>query len=227
MPTFAVIGLGQFGQALASALADADADVIAIDMEASRVEAVREVVTLAVRMDSSNEESLRSQGVHEADVAIVGIGEAFEASVLTVATLKSMGCKRIIARAENDLQRKIMERIGADEIVSPERESAHRWAHRLMLPRLEAYIDLGERHGMVNVVAPRAFHHKTLAELGLRNNYDVNLVAIRRRVSEGEGDGGGSSMILTVPAADTGVEPGDLLILVGTHEALDRLPKDE
>ncbi len=228
MQRFAVIGLGRFGQQLARALTAADAEVIAIDRNAKLVESIRDEVTLAVRLDSTDEAALTAQGVHEVDVALVGIGQDFESSALTVATLKGLGVKRIIARAESEVQARILRNVGADDIASPEHESALRWAHRLMLPNLRQYVELGEGHSMIYTIAPTVFQHKTLQALELRSKFEVNLVAIKRgvRVQAGAGEDAPvrSSPVIVVPRADTTILPDDVLILVGSDEALSKLP---
>jgi trk system potassium uptake protein TrkA len=224
----AVIGLGRFGGELARALVAGEAEVIAIDRNPSLVERIRDEVTLAVCLDSTDETALRAQGVDEVDAVVVGIGEEFESSALTVATLKAIGARRIIARAESDIQARILSKVGADEIASPERESAQRWAHRLAIPRLEQYVELDEAHSMIHVGAPKAFHHRALAGLDLRNRFDVNLVGIKRRVSvKTDGDAPAvPSQRFTVPKSDTTILPDDVLILVGSNEGLGRLPLD-
>lgn len=227
MLKFAVIGLGRFGQRLARALTAAEAEVIAVDRDATLVEQIRDEVTLAVRLDGTDEEALKAQGIHKMDVVIVGIGEDFESSALTVATLKGLGARRIVARAETEVQAKILTRVGADEIASPERESALRWAHRMTLPKLTKYIELGEAHSMIYVAAPAAFHHKTLEELDLRNKFGVNLIAIERRVvvkTEHAAEGV-ETPVIEVPSAGTAIMPADTLILVGSNESLSRFPK--
>ena len=228
MQRFAVIGLGRFGQQLARALTATGVEVVAIDCAAELVEALRDEVTLAVRLDSTDEEALAAQGISDVDAAIVGIGEDFEATVLTVAVLKSLNVRRIYARAENEIQGRILSRVGADDIVNPERESALRWAHRLTLPNLRQYIDLGEDHAITYIIAPSAFHGRTLAELALRARHGVNLVAIKREVSvQTESQTGPTTKpVVTVPLADTTILPDDVLILVGSNEALARLPAD-
>lgn len=226
MQRFAVIGLGRFGQQLARALTAAEAEVIAIDRDAKLVEALRDEVTLAVRLDSTDAEALRAQGVDEVDVAVVGIGMDFESAALTVATLKQLGVGRIIARGERDVQARILTSVGADAIAAPERESALRWANRLTLPNLKQYLELGPGHAMVYATAPAAWHHKTLADLQLRNEYGVNLVAVQRRVTVAKGTGGTGSPapVIVLPLAETTIIPGDVLILVGSDEALSQLP---
>lgn len=223
---FAVIGLGRFGQHLARALALAEAEVIAIDRHGKLVEQIRDDVTLAVRLDSTDEDALKAQNVHEVDVAVVSIGDDFESEALTVAVLKGLGVGRIIARSENEMQTRILMSIGADETVSPEQESSTRWAHRLMLSGLKHYIELGDEHSIVHATAPLAFHGKALHELDMRNTYGVNLIAIERERAVAEGEAGGTARSVIVPSASTKVLPSDVLILLGTNDDLSKLPKD-
>jgi trk system potassium uptake protein TrkA len=228
MLRFAVIGLGRFGQRLARTLMTGDVEVIAVDRNGKSVEQVRDEVTLAVRLDSTDEEALKAQGIHEVDVAVVGIGVDFESAALTVATLKQLGVKRIIARAESDIQAKILTRVGADEIASPERESALRWAHRLMLPSLKQYVELGEGHSLIYIDAPQRFHNKTLAELDLRNKFGVNLIAIERGVAAkpDQPPQAAAAPVIEVPHAATKILPGDTLILVGSNDNIAELPRE-
>lgn len=228
MTRFAVIGLGRFGECLAKALMASGAEVLAIDRTRTLVERLRDEVTLAVRLDATDPEALKAQGVDRVDAAIVGIGEDFEDAALTVATLKELGVARIYARAETEIQGRIMLKVGADAVVRPHRESALRWAHRLMLPNLRQYVELGEGYSLIYSTAPRAFHHKTLMQLGLRAAYGVNLVAVKRTVSvtKGERAKAVEESVISVPSADTTIHPDDILILVGSNEALSKLPAD-
>lgn len=228
MERFAVIGLGRFGAELACTLAAEGAEVIALDRQVRLVEAIRDKVTLAVRLDSTDEQALQAQGVADCHAAIVSIGDDFEAAVLTVATLQSLGVGRIIARAESDTQAEILRRIGATSIVNPERESARRWTHRLMMPRLEQYVELAEGYSMVTIPSPKAFHNQSLAGLELRQKYGVNVVAIRREVTVATAADAPAvaTPTVTVPTPDTVILPKDRLILVGSDESLSRLPAD-
>jgi trk system potassium uptake protein TrkA len=228
MRKFAVIGLGQFGRSLARALASSGAEVLAIDRNAKLVEQVRDDVTLAVCLDSTDEEALKAQGIDKFDVAIVGIGDHFEAAALTAATLKILGVKKIIARAQSDLQAKILRRVGCDEVISPEGESALRWANRLTMPNLSQYLELGEGNSLVSITAPRAFHNKTLMQLNLRNQFGVNLIAVERAriVEPDESSPTPIPTKIEVPLADTKILPGDTLILVGANENIAALPRE-
>lgn len=224
---FAVVGLGRFGSRLAVSLSESGAEVIAVDRNPRLVESLCDRVTLAVRLDSTVEEALRAQGIGQVDAAIVAIGEDFESTALTVATLKAIGVPQIFARAETDTQARILSKIGADAIINPEREAASRWAHRFMLPNLQQYIELGEGHSMIYTTAPSAFHNKTLADLQLRVNYGVNLVAINRRAPDRAKEReGATTQVVYVPTAGTTILPDDVLVLVGSNDGLSSLPSD-
>lgn len=224
-----MIGLGAFGARLAQVLTRAGDEVIAIDSDPRAVTRVKDDVAIAVRLDATDRAALQAQGVDEVDAAIVGIGERFESVALVVATLKELGVKRIIARAMSDIQGTILRKVGADELVSPEQESADRWAHRLSLPSLRQYVELGEDHSLIYIPAPAAFWDKTLKQLDLRNKHKVNLVAIRRDKHHKKGDeskGGAIVPVIYVPAPETQIFKGDVLMVVGSNEALGDLPSD-
>ncbi len=223
---FAVIGLGRFGSRLARTLSATGGEVIAIDRDADLVEKIRDDVALAVRLDSTDAGALTAQGVDQVDVVVVGIGEGFESAALTVATLKSLEVKHIVPRAQRDIQAQILKSVGADQIVLPEGESAIRWAHRLTLPNIKEYVELGEGHSMVHMVAPELFHNKTLAELGLRNKHGLNLIAIRRHAAADEAAKSAAAPAISLPEATTKILSGDVLILVGSNEALSRLSQE-
>jgi trk system potassium uptake protein TrkA len=127
-----------------------------------------------------------------------------------------------------EVRGKILRKIGADDLVYPEGESATRWAHRLTLPHLRDYVELGEGHSLVQVTAPSAFCDKTPALLQLRQKFGINLVAIKRMVSvqKGAETSSAEKHIITIPHADTTIHPNDILVLVGSDEAISKLPHD-
>ncbi len=228
MARFAVIGLGRFGMTLATALSNNGADVIAIDTARDAVDEARELVTLSLRLDSTDEKALQAHDVDKMDAVIVGIGESFEAKALTVATLKKMGVTRIICRAESELAARILSAIGATEVVYPEEESALRLAQRLVAPNIVDYVELAEGHSLVQFEAPRAFHGKQIIELDLRRKYEVNLVAIKRRIpAKGpEGKVVYQEKIIDVPRPTDVIEGNDILVIVGSDDNILRLPHD-
>ena len=230
MESFAVIGLGRFGMRMAISLADAGAEVIAVDRNRDLVEQVKDRVALAVCLDATDEQALRAQGIDKVDVAVVGIGTNFEESVLSTVILKQIGVPRVVSRATTSVRGHILSRVGADDIVNPERESADRWRGRLLAPTVLERSVLADGYSMVQVAAPPSFHDKTLADLAVGTRYKVLVVAIRRTVADAEvkpgaeGPAAGREVVLSAPGPDSVVRPGDILVLIGSDEAIEGFP---
>ncbi|HBG27422.1 MAG: hypothetical protein A2Y10_19145 [Planctomycetes bacterium GWF2_41_51] len=225
MRKFAVIGLGRFGRKLAVSLAASEAEVIAIDQNRDIVEQISDEVAQAVRLDSTDENALRSQGVHKVDVAIVGIGQSgrgFESSILTVVNLKAMGVPIVYARAETLVQGQVLEKVGAAEVIYPEIESAQRWAGKLITPHIVDKIDLSPGYSLASIIAPASFHERTVLDLQLRHNYGVNLVSVKR--GENVEDETLKGEIINVPLPDTVIYQGDTLMITGSDENLAKMP---
>jgi len=239
MKRFAVIGLGRFGKKLAIALAMSQAEVIAIDKDRAIIDSIRDQVSHAVRLDSTDEEALKAQGVDKVDVAIIGIGEggsAFESSVLTVVNLKQLGIQQIYARAQNLTAGQVLSSVGATEVIYPEIESAQRWAYKLIAPQISEKIDFAPGYSLARVKAPASFDNRTVADLELRKKYNVNLVAIKREHSRArksgktlatqlplESEKGG---IINVPLPNTVIYEGDILLVAGSDTDLAKLPQE-
>jgi len=227
MRRFAVIGLGRFGKKLAIALAMSGAEVIAVDRDRSIIDQIRDQVSHAVKLDGTDEEALKSQGIDKVDVAIVGMGQsgqAFEAAILTVVNLKAMGVKEICARAENLIAGQVFSAVGATEVIYPEIESAQRWAYKLIAPQISEKIDFAPGYSLARVKAPPSFNEKTVMELQLRQKYNVNLVAIKRS-DLGKG-GKGEKDIINVPMPNTVIYAEDILMVAGSDADLAGLPQD-
>ncbi len=229
MRRFAVIGLGRFGQKLAIALTMSGAEVIAIDKEREQVDLIRDQVAHAVRLDSTDMEALRSQGVDKVDVATVGIGQGkaqgFEAAVLTVVNLRQLGVEQIYARAESLAAGEVFSKVGATEVIYPEIESAQRWAYKLIAPQIGEKIDFAPGYSLARIEAPPSFGGRTVMDLQLRQKYSVNLVLIKHN---GEAWGGKTERdsIINVPTPDTVVQEGDILMVAGSDADLARLPRE-
>jgi trk system potassium uptake protein TrkA len=228
MKRFAVIGLGRFGQKLAIALSMSGAEVIAIDRERTIIDQIRDQVSHAVRLDSTDEEALLSQGVDKVDVAIIGMGQggrAFESAILTVVNLRKMGVEQIYARAQSLTAGQVFSAVGATEVIYPEIESAQRWAYKLIAPHIDEKIDFAPGYSMASVIAPASFDEKTVMELQLRQKYNVNLVAIKRgdaaKAKKPKGDG-----IINVPMPNTVIYAGDTLMVAGSDADLEKLPQE-
>ena len=228
MKRFAVIGLGRFGQKLAIALAMSGAEVIAIDKDLDQIELLADQVSHAVRLDSTDEEALKAQGVDKVDVAIIGIGGStggFEAAILTVVNLRQMGIKQIYARAEDLIAGEVFSKVGATEVIYPEIESAQRWAYKLIAPQIGEKIDFAEGYSLARIKAPPSFDGRTVMDLQLRQKYNVNLVLIKRgenaRKIKGE-----KGKIINVPMPSTVIYQDDILMVVGSDVDLAKLPQE-
>ncbi len=226
MDRFAVIGLGRFGSRLATKLAASGAEVIAIDRERSLVEELRDQVTLAIALDATDEAALKIQGVDQVDCAVVGIGHNFEANALTTVLLKSLRVKRVVSRAANDMQARILSRIGADGVVVPEEESADRWSHRLLTPFMIEHTPIGEGYALAQVTVPEAWQGKTLAELDLRRKHKVTVVAIKRKVESASSTGADTfaERVVDVPLPGSRLGREDTVVVAGFDADLENLP---
>jgi len=228
MKRFAVIGLGRFGQKLAIALSMSGAEVVAIDRDRTVIEQIRDQVSHAVRLDSTDEEALISQGVDKVDVAIVGMGQggrAFESAILTVVNLKQIGVKQICARAQNLIGGQVFSAVGATEVIYPEIESAQRWAYKLIAPHIGEKIDFAPGYSMASIIAPASFDGKTVMDLQLRQKYSVNLVAIKRGTGSKDKKTKAEA-IINVPMPNTVIYDGDTLMVAGSDADLEKLPQE-
>lgn len=225
MNRFAVIGLGRFGSRLASNLAAAGAEVIAIDRNRQIVEDLRDKVTLAIALDATDEQALKIQGVDQVDCAVVGIGQDFEANALATALLKSLGVDRVVSRAGNQMQAEILTRIGADGVVRPEDESAERWTHRLLAPTTIDHIELGDGYAMIQRTPPAAWVGKALSELDLRKEFRITVVAIRRAAPVSNGKGARVERTVETPMPGSRLDASDILVLAGFDRDLEKLPE--
>jgi trk/ktr system potassium uptake protein len=214
--------------AIARRLGESGAEVIAIDKDEERVSAIRDHVSIAVRLNATDERSLREQGVDKVDVAVVGMGESFEATQLTTVVLKGLGVKRVIVKSVDPLHEEIMRRIGADEVVSPEKEAAYRLAQVLLAPRLLDYIQLSEGHCLVQINAPEKFYGKTIRELDVRNVFSVNIVAIKKRKETGRDEAGKpvyEEKLVDIPRPTDVIDVSDVLVVIGEDADISRLAR--
>ncbi|MCB2203815.1 TrkA family potassium uptake protein [bacterium] len=220
---FAVIGLGYFGKNLARELTQNGAEVIAIDNTMTKIEEIKDEVAYAVRLDSTDEKTLRNQGLEDLDGVIVSIGEDFENALLTCVLLLEFGCKNIIVKSTSPIHTRIFKSVGVHKIVSPDLDMAQRLAGSLISTSILDAIPLTDRYSILQVKAPTFMEGRTLKELDLRREHNVNLITIKRKkdvISDGPED------IIGVPMADTKIEKHDTLILMGERNSIERLVKD-
>ena len=216
--SFAVIGLGRFGTAMGTTLTELGHEVIGVDTDDDRVQALADTLSLAVRLDATDERALRTAGIADVDVAVVSIGENIESSLLVVTLLKELGIKDIAAKAVTALHGRILEKLGVSRVVFPERDTAIRLAHSLVIPNVLDYIELSNEFSIIEVPAPQEFADKTLKEIGLRARFGLTTIAIKRK----EGIGVVTNI---APGPDDVVRPGDTLALLGSNEKLGQLDR--
>lgn len=177
---FCIIGLGYFGINLALRLAEEGAEVLAIDINSDRVDMIKDRVSLAVCMDSTNERAMRSQGLKDMDAVVVAIGEDFESSINTTAILQEIGVKRILARVISPIHERLVKLMNIDELLVPEAEAAAHLSNRLTIPGLIESYEISSEYGIYEIKIPDKFIGKTLLETNLRYEFSLNLVTVKR-----------------------------------------------
>lgn len=207
-----VIGLGRFGIAAARELMALGHEVLAIDSSEARVNDIAPEVTHAMELDASDEAALRAVGAADFQHAIVAISTNTEASIFATMALKNLGVANVIAKASAPLHGAILERVGADRVVYPEREMGTRVSHTFHIPNVIDYIDVAPGFGIVKIRPPRSFVGKTLRELDLANRFRLTPIALRR-----------GKDVTVNPHRDDRVEANDELILIGQDAKLEEL----
>ncbi|MEE1313435.1 MAG: TrkA family potassium uptake protein [Lachnospiraceae bacterium] len=181
MKAILLIGLGRFGRHIAQKLNQLGHQVMAVDKEESRVDAVLPFVTNAQIGDSTNKDFIESLGVRNFDVCIVAIGDDFQSSLETTSLLKELGAPLVVARAARDVHEKFLLRNGADEVVYPEKQLASWTAIRYSADHIFDYIELNEEYSIFEISIPEAWIGKTVSELDIRKKYNINIMAIKRK----------------------------------------------
>jgi trk system potassium uptake protein TrkA len=220
---FLLIGLGKFGMTLAETLGKSGAEVIAVDNEISHIDEIKDSVSYAAALDSTEVKSLKAVGADKADVAVVAIGEAFEASVLTTAALKELGVREIICRAGSDREGKILKLAGATKVIQIEQDMAKKLAYALMSPSIVEHVELAEGYSIIEWEVDGKFIGRPLVECRFRTEYGVNVVAIRRAITAAVGADASGDTIELVPDPNYVFEKGDVVVVIGRAENLAKL----
>lgn len=208
---FAVLGLGRFGASVARTLSQRGYQVLAIDSRDEPVKEIASFVTSAVQADTTDEAALRALGVRNVDVAIVAIGD-LQASILSTLILQELGVPKIVAKATSERHGEVLQRIGATQVVYPERDMGVRLAHTLTSGNFLDYLELVPGYSIVEVRAKPDYCGRTLRDLELRAKYGINVVGIKR----------GEEVIIG-PGPDDMILEGDVLVAIGRDEMLERL----
>ena len=210
MKTVLIIGLGEFGSHIAKRMNDLRCEVMAVDINEERINAILPYVTNARIGDSTNEEFLRSLGVGNYDICIVALGSLFQSSLETTSLLKELGAPKVISRATNDVQMKFLLKNGADEVVYPEKQMALRIATKYASDSILDFIQLDNSHSIYEIKLPREWFGKTLAQLDIRKKYNINVLTIKRSGS------------VFIPSPDTHMAAGDIAFVIGESKEIQK-----
>jgi len=221
MRQFAVIGLGNFGTALATRLAELGCPVLVIDSAEPAVEAVRDRVTQSVVADALDRRVLDAVGISDVDCAIVSLGDRIDTSILLTLYLKELGIKEIVVKAVSEDHKRALEILGATSVILPEKDTAIRTAYALANPNIVDHVPLAQGFSILEVNAPESFVGKSLAELEIRTKYNIEVVAIK-----GPAGPQGEGRVAVIPSAEYRLKANDILVVIASDEAMERFHKD-
>jgi len=224
----AVIGLGTFGAKTAIRLYEKGAEVIAIDKNDDLVDKIKDRATHSVAIDVTDERSLRSLNISDVDVAVVAIGDKIEQSIMAVAMLRKLGVGRVIARATSALHEHILHEIGASEIIKVEEDMGEIIASKIVAPHVLQRYNFAAGYSIVEIKLGKKFEGKTLVESKIRQSYNLNIVALQKRVPFISEDGKSSYRveINDCPMPMDVIESDDIVVLVGSEKNFNRLFAD-
>ena len=209
---YVVIGLGRFGSSIATTLYSLGNDVLVIDKNEDLVEDIADKVTHAVQADATDENTLKSLGIRNFDVAIISIGGDIQSSVMATLIVKELGVKYIIAKGNGDLHAKVLYKIGADRVVLPEKDMGVRVAHNMVSSNILDYIELSSDYSIIEIKALKEWEGKNLKDLNLRKKYGINVIAIKNK-----------GKVNLNPAADDKINKENVIVAIGSAEALTSL----
>ncbi len=213
MRNYAIIGMSSFGYFLARELVKEGIEIVAIDLDDEKIEKIKSYVSKAVIADGTDRSTLETLGVHEMDGVVVSLGQ-IESSVLTILHLKELKVKRILAKAISEEHGKILEMVGATEIVFPEKDMAYRVARTLTHDNILDHVPLAKGYSIIEISPPSSFLHKSLAELDLRRKYGVQVIVVKGYVPDA---------LVLVPTADYVIKDDDVLVIMGQDEHLKKV----
>jgi trk system potassium uptake protein len=211
---FAVIGLGRFGGSICQELSKEGMEVLAIDRDEERVNQYKNIASHAVIADSTDETTLKELGIKNFDHVIVAIGDNIQASILTTVVLTELGVENITVKAQNDYHAKILHKIGAQQVVHPERDMGRRIAHSIMSNNIIDYLELSDEHSIVEVKAGKKMIGKSIIGLDIRARYGCTVVAIKQ-----------GNHINVSPTPEDTLKKGDILVVVGADKDIARFER--
>ncbi len=224
----AVIGLGTFGEHTAVNLYNKGADVIAIDLDPKQIDKIKDRVTQSLIMDVTNERALRSANISDVDIAIVAIGDSIEQSVMAVAMLRKLGVGRVLARATSAIHEHVLREVGASEIMKVEEEMGNIIASKIIAPHVLQRYNFAAGYSLVEMKLDKRFEGKTLVESKIRQNYNLNIVALQKRIPYITEDGKSAYRIEIndSPMPMDIIKSDDIVVLVGNDKNMDKFFSD-
>lgn len=212
---YVVIGLGRFGASISKELIKLGYEVLGIDKDEEVVDELSSVLTHTVVADATDEEVLKSLGVRNFDCAVVAIGDDIQSSILAAIVLKDLGIKKVVAKALSELHGKVLNKLGVDRVIYPERDMGIRVAHQLVSPNLLDYIEISKEYTIVELSVPKNLCGYALRELDPRAKYGCSIVAINKQ-----------NGIIIAPTAGDVVNENDVMVIIGTNNQIDKFESE-
>ena len=211
---YIVVGLGRFGRAIAETLCEAGEEVLGVDMDMELVEDLHDKLTHAVQLDAMDRDALEALGVRDFDVAFVTMGSDIRASGTITLMLKELGVKRVVAKAHDEFHGRMLEKLGADKVLFPERDMGRRVAHNLVSGNITDYLELSPDFSIAEVRPMTDWVGKTLKDLALRSRVGVNIIAVKN-----------GERVDPMPKPETVIHENDALLVVAKKETLGKMER--
>jgi trk system potassium uptake protein len=221
---YIIVGLGNFGASLAQKLTTQGNEVIGIDSNMNKVDALKEKISHTICLDSCDQYTVTGLPLKDTDVVIVAIGEDQGANIMATALFKNLQVKRLISRAINPLHENVLRAIGVDEIVHPEEETAERWAKKLSMSNVVDSFELSEEYSIIEARVPERYSCKTIGEIRFRETYDILILTTIKNTQEKSFVGKSKTVLKAqgVASADLVLEVGDIMVLYGSNYDLQK-----
>lgn len=222
---YIIIGLGNFGASIAQKLTIMGHEVIGVDNDMNKVDALRESITHVISLNSTDQHAVRNLPLSETDVVMICIGEDEGANVMATALMKKMNVKRLISRAVNELHETVLEAMGVDEIIHPEEETAERWAKKLSMTGIVDSFDVSGEYSIIEARVPERYAGKTILESDIRKRYKV-LVLTTMKMTKAKNEIGSfknKMEIQGVASSHTMLHKDDILVLFGKKKDIEAM----
>jgi trk system potassium uptake protein TrkA len=221
----AVIGIGSFGNLFARYLFQEGHEVLAIDKQEDVIQEIKDFTTVAVSLDATDENALRSQAIEEMDIVVLAIADDFQTSVICADLLKKIGAKNIYARYQTDLQQKILSLLGIVNLFNPEEKAARSMAEMLGYSAMRSNFLLSDEYSVVEVNVPKRYIDKTIAEADIRHKYEINIITIKRFMVNKESKRASDrklEKILGIPKGNMTLRENDVLVIFASQQSLNK-----